>query len=82
MTIRGSGETLLGLGFALLASAAFIRDPAASDANIGAGILILVGIPVGLLGLLLTSAEAVFRARRRQPDTRAMAGHRTEQLFK
>lgn len=69
MTIRRLGTVLLGLGFALLASAALLRDPTALDANIGAGVLTLVGIPAGLLGLLLTITQAVYRAwHRRRGD--------------
>lgn len=67
--MRSLGSILLGLGFALLASAALMRDPTALDANIGAGVLTLVGIPAGLLGLLLMIAHAVYRAwHRRRGD--------------
>lgn len=59
MFIRTLGVTLLALGFVILASAALIRDPTALDANIGAGALALIGLPVGTLGLFLTAASAV-----------------------
>lgn len=49
----------------LLATAALIRDPAALDANIVAGILTLAGIPLGTLGLALTIATAVAQRRPR-----------------
>lgn len=61
MVIRTVGTGLLGTGFTMLAIAALIRDPTALDANIGAGGLTLVGIPVGTLGLVLTFAAAVYQ---------------------
>lgn len=60
MLIRNLGTIFLGLGFVMLSSAALIRDPTALDANIGAGFLTLVGIPVGTLGLSLVIAHAVY----------------------
>ena len=71
MFIRNLGTILLGLGFVMLASAALIRDPTALDANIGAGVLTLVGIPVGTLGLALTVANAVYRTWHRPSGGRA-----------
>jgi len=66
MFIRSLGTILLALGFVMLASAALIRDPTALDANIGAGLLTLVGIPLGGLGLALTIVHDVYRAWRRR----------------
>lgn len=63
---RTAGTILLSLGFAMLTTAVLLRDPTALDANIGAGILSLIGIPVGTLGLLLTIASAVYTTRRRR----------------
>jgi multisubunit Na+/H+ antiporter MnhG subunit len=71
MLIRNLGTILLGLGFVMLASAALIRDPTALDANIGAGVLTLVGIPVGTLGLALTVTHAVYRAWHRRRGDRS-----------
>lgn len=59
MFIRNLGTILLALGFVMLASAALIRDPVALDANIGAGILTLFGIPTGVLGLVLIAGHNV-----------------------
>jgi hypothetical protein len=69
MIIRKAGTILLGIGFVFVAVAALIRDPVALDANIGAGGLLLVGIPVGAFGLVMTIGGAVYegwstRARR------------------
>lgn len=61
--MRTVGTVLLGIGFSMLAAAILIRDPTALDANIGAGILSLLGIPVGALGLVLIALQAV-RSRR------------------
>lgn len=64
---RNIGTVLLGLGFTMLAIAALIRDPTAPDANIGAGGLTLIGIPVGTLGLAMIIAHegyAVWRHHR------------------
>lgn len=57
--VRNLGTTLLAIGFALLVSAVLIRDPLALDANIGAGILSVAGIPIGAVGLALVIADAV-----------------------
>jgi len=65
MTIRTVGTILLAVGFAMLAVAVLIRDPTALDANIGAGALSLVGLPIGALGLLLIVVGAVVSRRRR-----------------
>lgn len=65
MTIRTVGTTLLAAGFAMLAVAVLIRDPTALDANIGAGALSLVGLPLGTLGLALVLVQAVTSRRRR-----------------
>ncbi|SEN92790.1 hypothetical protein [Cryobacterium luteum] len=46
-----AGISLLAVGFAVLAGALLIYDPAASDAIIGAGLLKLTGLPFGILGL-------------------------------
>ena len=61
--LKGTGTSLLTLGFAMLAIAVLIRDPLAQDANIGAGILSLVGIPIGGLGILLLLISAVIPRR-------------------
>lgn len=60
MIIRKAGTILLGVGFVFVALAALIRDPVALDANIGAGGLLLVGIPVGAFGLVMTIGGAVY----------------------
>ncbi|RPF21687.1 hypothetical protein [Myceligenerans xiligouense] len=65
MIIRTAGTVLLGTGFVALATAAFLRDPTALDANIGAGVLTLVGTPLGALGLAMTIGAALFEAWRR-----------------
>lgn len=62
MIIRAIGTVLLGIGFVALSTAAFIRDPAALDANIGAGVLTLVGIPLGAVGLVLAIAGGAYEA--------------------
>lgn len=46
------GTVLLATGFVMLAVAVTMIDVTASDANIGAGILVVVGTPVGIAGLL------------------------------
>ena len=60
--MRTVGTVLLGIGFTMLAMAILIRDPTALDANIGAGFLSLLGIPVGALGLVLIVVHAVTHA--------------------
>ncbi|RWZ67824.1 hypothetical protein ELQ92_00685 [Labedella populi] len=64
-TLRTVGTVLLAIGFALLAMAILIRDPTALDANIGAGALSLVGIPLGTAGLVLVVVSAIVRRSRR-----------------
>lgn len=71
MIIRAIGTALLGIGFVALATAAFIRDPAALDANIGAGVLTLVGIPLGAVGLVLTIAGGAYEAWKRRSTRKA-----------
>lgn len=51
--LRTVGTILLLIGFVTLAGAWAINDPHAPDANIGAGILILIGYPVGAVGIVL-----------------------------
>lgn len=46
------GTILLAAGFVMLAIAVTMIDVTAADANIGAGILVVVGTPVGIAGLL------------------------------
>ena len=46
------GTILLAAGFVMLAVAVTVIDVTAADANIGAGILVVVGTPVGIAGLL------------------------------
>jgi len=60
MLLLYAGTILLGSGFAMLAGAVLIRDPTALDANIGAGFLSIVGLPVGAIGLALTFAHIVY----------------------
>lgn len=60
--VRLIGTSLLALGFALLVTAVLIRDPVALDANIGAGILSMLGIPIGVVGIALIIADAIARA--------------------
>ncbi|RUQ98164.1 hypothetical protein [Labedella endophytica] len=63
--LRTLGTVLLAIGFTMLAVAVLIRDPTALDANIGAGALSLVGIPLGAVGLVLVVVTAVvLRVRR------------------
>ena len=71
MIIRNIGTILLGLGFLMLATAALIRDPTALDANIGAGALTLIGIPVGSLGLVMIIAHEGYAAWRQRRDRSA-----------
>lgn len=59
------GTVLLGCGFAMLVGVVLLLDRTAPDANIGAGILAMVGVPVGTLGLLMIIAHAAFRALRK-----------------
>jgi hypothetical protein len=66
--IRNIGTVLLGLGFTMLTIAALIRDPTALDANIGAGGLTLIGIPVGTLGLAMIIADRGYAAWRHRRD--------------
>ena len=71
MIIRKVGVTFLGAGFLMLAVAVLIRDSTALDANIGAGVLSLVGIPVGVLGLAVTAGHALYMSwRERKPRRR------------
>ena len=56
--IKITGTFLLAVGFAMLAVALRIYDPAAPDANIGAGYLELTGLPLGILGLALVLVDA------------------------
>jgi hypothetical protein len=58
--LRNVGTILLAFGFLMLASAWAITDPTAGDANVGAGGLILLGLPAGALAMLLVIAD-VFR---------------------
>jgi hypothetical protein len=62
MWIRSLGTVMLGVGFVMLAVVVVFRDPTALDANIGAGFLVLVGVPVGTIGLLLTAGHAAYAA--------------------
>ncbi len=66
MIVRNVRTVLLGAGFAMLAGAALIHDPTALDANIGAGVLILVGIPTGALGLAMMILGAAYQAWQRR----------------
>lgn len=77
MIIRAIGTVLLGIGFVALATAAFIRDPAALDANIGAGVLTLVGIPLGAVGLALMIAGGAYEVWKRRGRGRRRARRRT-----
>ncbi|AZC13008.1 hypothetical protein [Microbacterium sp. ABRD28] len=61
MKIHHIGTVLLGCGFAMLVGVVLLLDPTAPDANIGAGILAMVGVPVGTLGLVLIIGHALFR---------------------
>jgi hypothetical protein len=64
--LRTIGTILLALGFGMLAGAWAITDPFAGDANIGAGGLIFLGRPAGVLGLVLLVVDAIIRLTRRQ----------------
>lgn len=61
MKIHHIGTVLLGCGFAMLVGVVLLLDPTAPDANIGAGILAMVGVPVGTLGLVMIIGNALFR---------------------
>lgn len=50
--MRSVGTVLLALGFLALSTSVLVRDPTAPDANIGAGLLDMVGIVTGATGLL------------------------------
>ena len=68
--LRTIGTILLAIGFLMLAVAWAITDPFADDANIGAGGLILLGRPAGVLGLVLLIVDALVRFSRRRRATR------------
>ncbi|TQK17611.1 hypothetical protein FBY40_0088 [Microbacterium sp. SLBN-154] len=61
MKIHYIGTALLACGFAMLVGVVLLLDPTAPDANIGAGILAMVGVPVGTLGLVMIIGHALFR---------------------
>ena len=63
--LRVTGTILLAVGFLMLAGAWAITDPFATDANIGAGGLILLGRPAGGIGLLILLVDGILRLRRR-----------------
>ncbi|KGJ76979.1 hypothetical protein GY21_08665 [Cryobacterium roopkundense] len=63
--LRVTGTILLAVGFLMLAGAWAITDPFATDANIGAGGLILIGWPAGAVGLLILLVDGILRLRRR-----------------
>jgi hypothetical protein len=60
MLTRYVGTILLGVGFTMLAGAVLLWDPTAPDANIGAGILSVVGLPAGAIGLALIIAHIAY----------------------
>lgn len=66
MILRVAGLIFLGAGFVMLAAAVLILDPTALDANIGAGILVVAGIPIGVLGLILTTTGVILDLSRRR----------------
>ncbi len=61
MKTHYTGTALLAAGFAMLVGVVLIWDPTAADANIGAGFLAMVGVPLGALGLALILAHAGYR---------------------
>jgi hypothetical protein len=69
--LRTIGTILLALGFVMLAVAWAITDPFAGDANIGAGGLIFLGRPAGVVGLVLLALDGIIRLARRQRTRRA-----------
>lgn len=71
--LRTTGTILLAIGFIMLAVAWAITDPFAGDANIGAGGLIYLGRPAGILGLVLLIVDAVIRLTRRRSSARITA---------
>lgn len=78
--LRHTGTVLLALGFAMLAGAVLILDPTAPDANIGAGILAIVGVPTGSIGLALIVAHVAFAIRvRHDPELPADPGATTNE---
>lgn len=62
--IKTAGLSLLVVGYLSLAAAALIRDETAPDANIGAGLLTLLGLPAGALGLVLLVVATLARRSR------------------
>ena len=57
--IKLIGTILTATGFLALATATLIRNPLTPDANIGAGILSLIGLPSGAVGLLLLTTVVI-----------------------
>ncbi|WP_430592086.1 hypothetical protein [Humidisolicoccus flavus] len=59
--MQNTGTILLVLGFLSLVFSRLIVDPAATDANIGSGMLIIVGFTLGGVGMLLLGAATIKR---------------------
>lgn len=60
---RRAGTMLLAAGFVALSAAAFVRDPTALGADIGAGILTMIGLVTGGIGLITLLVSAVLASR-------------------
>lgn len=60
---RCAGTMLLAAGFVALSAAALVRDPTALDADIGAGILTMIGLVTGGIGLITLLVSAVLASR-------------------
>jgi peptidoglycan/LPS O-acetylase OafA/YrhL len=73
MRTHYAGMILLALGFAMLVGMVLIWDPVTPDANIGAGILATLGVPVGALGLALLVAHGALRVWERARERDALA---------
>lgn len=65
--LRTTGTILVVIGFIMLAGAWAITDPFVNDANIGAGGLVLLGRPIGAIGVLLLIIHTALRISRRRP---------------
>ena len=69
-TVRNAGTMLLAVGFVLAAGGGWMDadTPVAAGANIGGGLALLVGTPLGVLGLALITGHGLRRRDTRRPE--------------